>query len=140
MAILLRFFSIFTRHCFNFFFLPSVFHRLSLLAFILYFPTISQSNGTNVFCFLSCFPSPSRHSIVWVLPVISLILTNTVSSVGPKKKTRVGLFVFNPLCPSFSQLVPPLYLFFPSSPPPFLYCSTSHLVHGTSANALVPLV
>ncbi len=54
---------------------------------------------------------PSHHGIVWVPSVISLLLTNIVSPVRawygimdgrgfvrPKKKTIVGLLVFNPLC------------------------------------------
>jgi hypothetical protein len=52
----------------------------------------------------------SHHDNVWLLPVISLFLTDTVTPVracsihmigrgfvGPKKKTSVGLLVFNPL-------------------------------------------
>ncbi len=51
---------------------------------------------------------PSHHGRVWVLPVSSLLLTNTVSQVqaclikwwerfrGTKMKTIVGLLVFNP--------------------------------------------
>ncbi len=65
----------------------------------------------NVFCFLSSLPllPPSHHDSVWLLPVISLISViskpNTVSPVwicllkvvGAKKKTIVGLLVFNTL-------------------------------------------
>ncbi len=38
------------------------------------------ANGAYVFCFLSSLPllPPAIHGSVWVLPVISLILTNTV--------------------------------------------------------------
>ncbi len=57
--------------------------------------------------------TPSHHSSVWVPPVISLLLTNTVSPVracliicrerfcGTQKRRRSwGLLVFNPLCTS----------------------------------------
>jgi hypothetical protein len=51
---------------------------------------------------------PSHHGSVWVLPVISLLTLNRLAGlpnhiyngrgfVGPKKKTIVGLLVFNPL-------------------------------------------
>ncbi len=44
---------------------------------------ILVTNGANVFRFLSSLPllSSSLHGSVWVLPVISLLLTNTVSPV-----------------------------------------------------------
>ncbi len=56
-------------------------------------------------------PPTSNHGSVGVLPVISLLLTHTVSPVrvflkklydekgfvGPKQKAIVGLLVFNPL-------------------------------------------
>ncbi len=40
-------------------------------------------NEANVFCFLSSLPllPPSHHGSLWLLPVISLLLTNTVSPV-----------------------------------------------------------
>jgi hypothetical protein len=72
-----------------------------------------ESNGTNVFCFLVFFtPSPSRHyGSVWVLPVIPLLLTNTVLPVraflsiwlerfrGTQKEDECGplTVVFSPL-------------------------------------------
>ncbi len=64
------------------------------------------TNGANVFCRLYPSPTPSHHGSVWVLPVIFLLITNTVSPVracypydgrgfvGTKKKTIVGLLVF----------------------------------------------
>jgi hypothetical protein len=75
--------------------------------------TIMQQQDTNgptgpmyfVFCRLYPVYPPRHCGRVWVLPVISLLLTNTVSvsvspvrACGPKKKTIVGLLVFNPLC------------------------------------------
>ncbi len=39
-----------------------------------------RHNGANAFCFQSSFP-PSHHSSVWLLPVISLLLNNTVLPV-----------------------------------------------------------
>ncbi len=70
--------------------------------------------GPMYFVFCRLYPfSPSHHGSLWVLPTISLILTNTVSLVqaclfprgfvGPKKKTIVGLLVFNPLWPWFQD-------------------------------------
>ncbi len=77
-----------------------------------------QVEGASVQHLLSPFSSPFfgvkllydyGFSSVWVLPVISLLLTNTVGPVraclssdgrgfvGPKKKTSMGLLVFNPL-------------------------------------------
>ncbi len=68
-------------------------------------------NGANVFCFLSSllFLPPGHHDSVWLLPVISLLITNTVSLVracqyqsdrrgfvGPKKKTTVCLLYLIP--------------------------------------------
>jgi hypothetical protein len=63
-------------------------------------------NRANVFYFLSSLPPPpSHHGSVWLLPAISLLLTNIVSRVraclstwwegfvGTKKKTSVGLLV-----------------------------------------------
>jgi hypothetical protein len=54
------------------------------------------------FCFLSSLPL--LHGSVWLLPVVSPLLTNWLEYpydrrgfVGAKKKTRVGLFVFNSL-------------------------------------------
>ncbi len=40
-------------------------------------------NMANVFCFFVVFipPPPSQHGSDWLLPVISLLLTNTVSPV-----------------------------------------------------------
>ncbi len=35
--------------------------------------------GANVFCFLSSLPLPSHQGSVWLLPNISLLITNTVS-------------------------------------------------------------
>jgi hypothetical protein len=65
------------------------------------------SSATIVFCFLSSFtlypPPPSHHRSVWLLPAISLLLTNSVSPdraclydwwrgfVGAKKKTSIVL-------------------------------------------------
>ncbi len=46
-------------------------------------PMRGGSDGVNVFLFSVVFtPSlPSHHGSVWVLPVISMLLTNTVSPV-----------------------------------------------------------
>ncbi len=45
--------------------------------------TRNHTNGSNVFCFPSSLhpPPPSHHGSGWLLPVISLLLTNTVSPV-----------------------------------------------------------
>jgi hypothetical protein len=62
---------------------------------ILFRPVATVEHGAMYFVFCRLYPSsPRHHDIDWVLPVISLLLTNT----GPKKKTIVGLLVFNPLC------------------------------------------
>jgi hypothetical protein len=68
------------------------------------------STGPMFFVFCRLYPfSPSHHSRVWVLPVISLLSTYTVSPVracliiwlerfrGTNVKTIVCLLVFNPL-------------------------------------------
>jgi len=107
-----------TSTCFRFFSFWNLKHRKSI-------QPVSEANiysivpsffaferkGANLFCFLSSLPllpHPSRS--VWLLPVISLLLTITVAGagspihlmgkgfVGPKKKTIAGLLVFNPLC------------------------------------------
>ncbi len=67
------------------------------------------ANWANVFCFPSSLPC--HHGSFWDLPVITLLLTKTVSPVRPcltiwwerfrgtqKMQTIVGLLVFNPLC------------------------------------------
>ncbi len=70
---------------------------------------IIQHQGQCILFSVVFTPSPpSHHGSVWVKPIISLLLNNTVSPVqaypnggrgfvGPKKKTVVGFLVFNPL-------------------------------------------
>jgi hypothetical protein len=61
-----------------------------------------------VFCRLYPFCPQTTTTVVWLLPVVSLLLKNTRRCglafsydgrglVGPKKKKIVGLLVFNPL-------------------------------------------
>jgi hypothetical protein len=92
---------------------------------------LSGPNGANLFYFLSSLPliPPSHHGSVWLLPIFSLLLTNTVSRVrsclscgrrgfvGTTKKTSVGLLVlitrcFHPSMFSFLSInqIPILFL------------------------------
>ncbi len=76
------------------------------------YKNIDRCNGASVyfvFCRLYPLLPLSTTGSLWILPVISLLLTNTVSPVrpglsydgrglvGPNKKTTVGLLVLNPL-------------------------------------------
>jgi hypothetical protein len=87
-------------------------------------------SATGPMCFVFCrlysfFLQP--YGSVLFLPVISLLLTNTVSLaypcdwrgfVGPKKKTSVGLLVLNPLCHSDTTRTDGLN---------YIYCKNVHI-------------
>jgi hypothetical protein len=108
-------------------------------------------NGTNLFYFLSSLPllpPPSHHGSVWLLPVFSLLLTNTVlyseyglaypcgrkGFVGTTKKTSVGLLVLIPRCFHTSMFSFPfyqsnLYFIFSFSSYPTFHCCCFFFFH-----------
>ncbi len=72
---------------------------------------VHANDNNALFSVVLTPPTLSHYNRVWLLPVISLLLTNTVSPgrcglvypyvwrgfVGAKKKTSLVLLVFNPL-------------------------------------------
>ncbi len=104
--------------------------------------SIIEYNGGQCVLFSVVFtpPPPSHHGSVWLLPVVSLLLTNAISRmraflpvyiwsesfVGTKTKTSLGLLVFNS---SMLCLVEP-------PPPPVLW---NYVRHKTFLGNLVTL-